>query len=106
MYYACCGNIAAACEKSRTQKTPMQSETSRRLRVEAQNALNQLCGAEFGYGFLSTGAITKAKDWICGRLHLTSLNLSTADAATCHDVTRVCYARLKNRYGYAIRYKR
>lgn len=105
LFYACCGNLAPVIAKSLRPAAPLRGYVSRRLRREALSAFNQLTCAEFGYGHMHASALTRCREWLQDRLEIPHLDVSIADAFTCHRVIRACYSRLQDfgrRGGYGI----
>lgn len=105
LFYVCCGNMTPATSKTLAPLTRLRGYVSRRLRREALSAFNQLTCAEFGYGHMHASALTRCREWLQDRLEIPHLDVSIADALTCHRVIRACYSRLQDfgrRGGYGI----
>lgn len=105
LFYACCGNLAPVIAKSLRPAAPLRGYVSRRLRREALAVFNQLTCAEFGFGRITAGAVERGMTWLRRELNMPYLDVSQADALTCHNILRVCYRRLADfgrRGGYGL----
>jgi hypothetical protein len=84
-FYVCCGNIAPV--KARTK---MRGYVSRRLRPAANDALQRLARTiSFGV------SLAAAKTYVAESMGIPILNVSTANARTCHQIIAACNARLQ-----------